>query len=85
MKRIYTKDEDVPAVVPLLMGVSSAQIAMHSNNPKSNSDLVANIQFTNQKTINHEKKNIQTQVQIKAQINPTQKERDLFNQFKRRN
>jgi len=85
MKRIYTKDEDVPAVVPSLMGVSSAQIAEHSKNPKSNSDLVANIQFTNQKTIYHEKKNIQTQVQIKAQINPTQEERNLFNQLKRRN
>jgi len=85
MKRIYTKDETVPAVVPQLWGVSSAQIAEHSARRKSNCDLIANIQFTNQKTINHEEKNIQTTLQIKAQINPTQKERDLFNQFTRRN
>ena len=79
------KNEDVPAVVPLLMGVSSAQIAMHSKRAKSNSDLVANIQFTNQKSNHHEEKNFQTQIQIKAQINPTQEERNLFNQLKRRN
>jgi len=84
MKRIYTKNEDVPAVVPLLWAVSSAQIAQHSERKKSNCDLVANIQFTNQKTNHHEEKNIQTKIQSKAQINPTQKERDLFNQLKRR-
>jgi len=55
------------------------------DNPLSNSDIVANINFNNQKSNHHEKKNFQTQVQIKAQINPTQSERDLFNQFKRRN
>ena len=42
---------------------------------------------------NHETYNLSKEIQItptsiqalKAQINPTQKERDLFNQFKRRN
>ena len=84
MKRIYTKEETAPAVVPQLWGVSSAQIAEHSERQKSNSDLVANIQFTNQKSNHHEKKNIQTTLQIKAQINPTQEERNLFSKLKRR-
>jgi len=85
MKRIYTKDEDAPDVVPLLWGVSSAQIARHLEMKKSNNDVNANVEFYNQKSINHEEKNFQTQIQIKAQINPTQEERNLFNQLKRRN